>query len=87
MNKIERKKMVVAMEFIARALNDEDDLMAWLTTGVADGDIPEGSLNPEDVDDYYIEDRQFGELMTCFLRRMSSAKKGGGLYIDNITNC
>lgn len=86
MNKDTRKKMVLAMEYICRQLNDEDDLMSWFMTGVADGDIPEGSMDIDDVDEYYIEDRTFGELMTCFLRRMSSANKDGGLYCDGITN-
>ena len=86
MNKDVRKKMVLAMEYICRQLNDENDLMSWLTVGVADGDIPEGSMDVDDVDEYYIEDRTFGELMTCFLRRMSSANKDGGLYCDGITN-
>lgn len=85
MDKLARKKMVVAMEFIARALNDENDLFAWLTYGVADGDIPDGSLNPDDVDEYYIENDNFSELMACFLNRMASAKiNGGSLYMDKI---
>lgn len=84
MNINERKKMVLAMEYIARQINDEEVLMGWLWAGVADGDIEYGSFNVEDVDDYYIEDDTFRGLMDAFLRRMARAKKSGGLYCDGI---
>ncbi len=84
MDEITRKKMVVCMEFIARAINDEDVFEGWLMGGVADGDISRGSLDLGEVDDYYIQDDNFRDLMDCFLRRMASAKKSGGLYIDDI---
>ena len=80
----ERKKMVLAMEYIVRHLNDEDDLVSWLCLGVADGDIPEESLDVDDVDDCYIEDSEFQELMECFLRRMKNAARGSGLYCDRV---
>ena len=35
----ERIKMIKAMEYIARQINDEDVLGRWLVCGVADGDI------------------------------------------------
>lgn len=81
---IERKKMVLAMEYIARQINDEDVFMPWLMVGVADGDLSYGEWNPEVVDDYYIEDDNFRDLMDCFLRRMSYAKESGGLYCNGI---
>lgn len=80
----ERKKMVLAMEYVVRHLNDEDDFMGWLMCGVADGDIPQGSMDINDVDDCYIEDSNFQEIMECFLRRMKNAAKDGGLYCDRI---
>lgn len=84
MNKIERAKMVLAMEYIVRQINDEFVLEGWLMNGVADGDINYGEWDPETVDEWYIEDKNFKELMSCFLRRMVGAYKSGGLYCDNI---
>ena len=80
----ERAKMVLAMEYVVRHLNDEDDFMGWLMGGVADGDIKYGETDPETVDDYYLETNTFRELMECFLRRMKYAEKGGGLCCDLI---
>lgn len=84
----ERKKMVLAMEFICRHINDEDIFTDWLMYGVADGDVPHGSFNTEilDDDDTLIDDDNFGDLMGCFLRRMAAAKQSGGLYCDNISS-
>lgn len=90
MNKIERIKMVKAMEFIARQINDEDVFEGWLYNGVADGDIPYGNLNVETDDeavlDYYIEDEAFSDLMWLFLKLMQLAFKSGGLYCDHIVS-
>lgn len=44
MNKQERVKMVKAMEYIARQINDEDVFEGWLVSGVEDGDIDYGDL-------------------------------------------
>ena len=84
MNKIERAKMVLAMEFIARQINDEDVFDGWLMCGVADGEIPYGSIDIENVDEYYLKDDTFKDLMSCFLRRMKGAYNSGGLYCDNV---
>lgn len=86
MNKITRKKMVLAMEFIARQINDEDVFDGWLMCGVADGDLKYGEWDVDAVDDYYIEDSTFAELMACFLRRMAGAKESGGLYCDKVVS-
>ena len=91
MNKVERIKMVKAMEFITRQLNDEMIFEAWLIAGVADGDIDYGDLTikDEDLDDYfeyYIDDDEFAGLMDLFLRLMRSACKSGGLYCDEIVS-
>ena len=82
---IERAKMVVCMEFIARQINDENVFDGWLMGGVADGDIPYGSLDYEAVDEWYTSDKNFEELMSCFLRRMKGAWNSGGLYCSGIT--
>jgi len=84
MNTIIRAKMVLAMEFIARQINDEDVFEGWLMNGVADGDIDYGSFDVDEVDDYYLEDDNFRDLMDCFLRKMAAAKESGGLYCDQI---
>ena len=88
MNRIEREKMVRAMEFIARNVNDEELLLnRWLMCGVADGDIEYGDLNcSDDFDESYIEDDNFYNLMTCFLRTMVGAWKDGGLYCDGVVS-
>ena len=90
MNKIERIKMIKAMEFIARQINDENVFETWLVCGVADGDIDIGDLEvkPDDDEtlDYYMEDVHFADLMDTFLRVMTRAKKSGGLYCDGKVN-
>ena len=86
MNEITRKKMVLAMEYIARQINDDDVFMGWLMNGVADGDLKYGEWDVDAVDDYYIDDSTFSELMACFLRRMAGAKESGGLYCDKVVS-
>lgn len=83
MDRIERSKMVKAMEFIARQVNDEEVFEYWLSVGVADGDIDYGDLFA-DVDGYYIRDEEFSDLMNVFLHLMKSALKSGGLYCDGV---
>lgn len=83
-----RIKMVKAMEYIARHINDEDVFDEWLSSGVADGDIQFGDLSVGENDEkdleYYIRDKEFFDLMLNFLYIMSEANKSGGLYCDNI---
>lgn len=88
MNKIVRIKMVKAMEFIARQINDEDIFMGWLYDGVADGDISYGDLDVEidDDADYYTDDKSFADLMDTFTRLMAKTNKSGGLYCDGIVS-
>lgn len=81
-----RKKMVACMEYIARQINDESIFDSWLYVGVADGDIPYGDLSTENVSDYYVEDDNFRDLMSCFLRRMKRAYKSGGLYCGGVVS-
>lgn len=88
MDKIERLKMVKAMEYIARQVNDEDVFESWLMCGVADGDIEYGDLSVSHNDaenlECYIEDDSFADLMGCFNRLMARAYKSGGLYCDKV---
>lgn len=84
MNKKERIEMVRAMETIARNLNDETDFEYWISYGVADGDINEETKD-EDLE-YYIEDKNFADLMYRFLRTLDikPEEANGMLYCDNI---
>lgn len=90
MNVSERIKMVKAMEFIARQINDENIFESWLIGGVADGDIGymDHGYNDLDAEDlaYYIDDKNFRDLMGLFLRCMKRAYKSGGLYCDGIVS-
>ena len=85
MNKAERIQAVRAMEFLARAVNDEDDILLWLEEGVADGDIDENTTD-EELLDYVEDDKTFAELMKTFLHVMHYAEKDGGLYIDGVVS-
>lgn len=73
-----RAKMVRAMEFIARQVNDEDVFEPWLMCGVADGDI-DGEETDEDLS-YYC-DENFSDLMERFLDLMTNAKKSGSYIV------
>ena len=84
MNKQERTKMVKAMEFIARHINDESIFESWLVTGVADGDIEYGDLDDTYIDEYYLEKDNFKDLMSLFMKLMKSAYTYGGICCDNI---
>lgn len=90
MKKVERIKLIKAMEYIAHNLNDEEIFESWLSVGVADGDIEYGSLDitSDDIEnlDYYIEDDNFKDLMTVFLRLMKRANESGGLYCDGVVS-
>lgn len=91
MNKVERIKMVKAMEFIARQINDEEAFEPWLSLGVADGDIDYGELevkvdDGEMLDCYFVEDVNFADLMDTFLYCMRKAYRSGGLYCDGVVS-
>ena len=84
----ERIKLIRAMEYVARQVNDEEVFEGWLLCGVADGDIEYGDLcvcaDDPDVFSNYTDDEDFADIMACFLRTMSRANKSGGLYCDGI---
>ena len=88
--KTERRKTVLAMEYIARQVNNEDIFYdIWATYGVADGDIPYGELEEGNIDsfeDYYISDEVFKDLMDTFLWLMKKVQRNGGLYCGGITS-
>lgn len=89
MNKVERLKLVKAMEYIARQVNDELVFDGWLMLGVADEDIVYGdfdvSCESADRLSYYLEDEELQDLMSLFLTVMVKARQSGGLYCDGVT--
>lgn len=90
MNTTDRIKMVKAMEFVARQVNDEGVFESWLIGGVADGDIKYGDLEVRDEDRedlaVYIEDESFADLMHTFLYVMKNASRSGGLCCDRVVD-
>lgn len=90
---IERMKMVKAMEFIARQVNNEEIFNVWLSDGVGDGEIEYGDMNVTDVEGYYCggdgwkqdeADKHFADLMDTFMWVMKEAWKDGGLYCGEV---
>lgn len=89
MNKIQRIKMLKAMEYISRCIKDEEVFERWRIVGTADGDIKPDDLCVIDEDfdnlEYYIDDDGlFASLMDEFLVVMKLAQKDGGLYCDGV---
>ena len=82
----ERAKTVMAMERLARCINDETIMMSWFTVGVADGDINKDTTLQDIIDYGYCEDGVFKDLMTLFLKLMRRAGTSGGLYEDGIVS-
>ena len=85
MDRMERNKLVCAMEYIARQINDEDVFECWLVSGIADGEIAYGDMTA-DCEYYYNDDERFADLMDTFLWVMEKAYKTGGLYCDGIVS-
>jgi len=90
MNQVQRIKMVKAMEYIARCVNDEEVFEFWLIYGIPDGDIELGDLSvkPDDPEEFecYISDENFADLMDNFLSLMQRAYKSGGLYCSGVVS-
>lgn len=86
--KTDRIKMVKAMEYIVRRINNEEIVFNhWLLVGVADGDIEYGDLSDDAENvECYTNDEDFADLMAVFLRCMALANKDGGLYCDGIVS-
>ena len=89
MNKIERIKLLKAMEFICRNLNDEEIFYwTWLQLGVADGDIKYGDLSIQSDDleelEYYLDNETFADMIDTFLCCMAESRQSGGLYCDGV---
>lgn len=84
--KLERAKMILAMEYCVRNVNKEDLMNLWLCEGVADGDLEYGENDPDNVNDYYLEDQNFAHIMKIFLKIMRYAEEDGGLYCGEIVS-
>lgn len=83
----ERKKLILAMEYVARQVNDEAVFEEWLVLGVADGDVEYGDLEKVEAAEGYVEDEEsFAEIMQTFLNVMANAKKSGGLYCGGVVS-
>ena len=85
MDKIDRKKVIWAMEVLAKCVNDEEVFEYWLVNGPGDGEIDTDD-SFEKVDEYYIEDDNFADIMDSFLWLMHQAHKSGGLFTDGIVS-
>lgn len=83
MNKIYRKKVVAAMDLLARTINDDMVFERWLMNGVPDGELQKWEY--EEVSEDFIDDKTLSELMGEFLEVMTRAKKDG-LYVDGVTS-
>lgn len=85
---LERLKMVKAMEFIMRQLNDEIIFGGWLAYGVADGDIEYGDLSVTNSDivalGYYINKDELANLMDEFVHNIRLASRNGGLFCAGV---
>ena len=79
----ERKKMILAMEYIARHVNDEElfwDL--WGTYGIPDGEITYGCFDESEVSDYWTEDENYNDIVEVFMSLMELAVKDGLATFD-----
>lgn len=85
---IERIKMLKAMEYIARHINDEEVFNDWLICGIPDGEIAAEDLSVKTTDaeelKYILNDNAFRYIMTAFQRVMRAAYKSGGLAVDGV---
>ena len=85
---LERLKLVKAMEYIMRQLNDETIFDGWLTFGVADGDIDYGDLTVtnDDLDNlgYYIDKDELENVMDEFVYNIRLASRNGGLFCAGV---
>lgn len=86
-DKREAADLIICMEKICRCINDEEVFMPWLGMGVADGDI-DSYTTVEDImeDSYYMNEKNFAEIMGLFLTLMAKARKSGGLYAAGVVS-
>ena len=78
--RIRRGQKVIAMDTLAKCVNDERFYEEWLTLGVAEGDITSLTKPEDETVDCYCEDEEFQYLLTTFNRVMHKAWHSGGLY-------
>ena len=91
LNRKERAQTLLAMDYLAGCINDEEIFDKWLMVGIPDGEIDYNSSYEEIIsqledDDYYMDDVVFSELMSVFLAVMVKAIKSGGLYCNGVVS-
>lgn len=81
--KIRIGKEIRAMDTIVRCLNDEELFMAWLMSGVADGDCE--YYDDMGLYEEYYEDNEesFKEIVELFRTLIKESEKDG-LYIGDV---
>lgn len=82
-NKKERIQAIRAMDFLARSINNENILEAWLANGIPDGEITDDTKDEEL--EWLIDDESLDEITEKFCACMARAKFNGGLFIDGVT--
>jgi len=95
-NETSRTELLRAMSTIVSAINNEEIIYGWLSSGIADGD--ENLSDAELYENYGEDDNTFADIMSSFVRTMrrmvdddefdeEDRRKGNGyLYCDRVTS-
>ena len=95
-NETSRTELLRAMSTIVGAINNEEIIYGWLSSGIADGD--ENLSDAELYENYGNDDNTFADIMASFVRTMrrmvdddefdeEDRRKGNGyLYCDRVTS-
>jgi hypothetical protein len=95
-NETSRTELLRAMSTIVSAINNEEVVYGWLSSGIADGD--ENLSDAELYENYGEDDNTFADIMSSFVRTMrrmvdddefdeEDRRKGNGyLYCDRVTS-
>lgn len=79
----ERVSVIRAMDTIVHSLNDENDILWWLDSGV-----PDGEINKETTDEelYWLVDdnESFADIMSTFIKIMRRQPVNGAMWVDNV---
>jgi hypothetical protein len=79
----ERVSVIRAMDTIVHSLNDENDILWWLGSGVPDGEI---NTKTTDEELYWLvdDDESFADIMSTFIKIMRKQPINGAMWVDNI---
>lgn len=79
----ERVSVIRAMDTVIRSLNDESDILWWLSSGV-----PDGEINPKTTDEelhWLVDDNEsFADIMSTFIKIMRKQPVDGAMWVDNV---